>query len=336
MALTLRPMRRFGGRSWCAVQRLVGFRIGVVCMLRRMLLTAGVLGGALALAGAPTNRAPAAAALTFFGWSDQHVTVEGDGQHLIPAIEAMNQLPGTPYPPAIGGVVRRPTFVIGCGDMTEWPSRAARDTYEELIAKRLQFPSYDVLGNHDEGGNRPSSTMSDWIRQRHGSLSYTYEAGGVRFVVLASKYDESRNNPAQPVTEEALAYLRRTFDTVGRQVPVVIAMHLCLDALTNRDAFVDALGVANVVLVLSGHYHKSGANTYRGRSFLQLPSPAPNGEPEVMVVRIEADRLVALPYNYAKREWVLDPRKSLDLPVPSQSQSGGRTNAVPVRRPAER
>ncbi len=36
--------------------------------------------------------------LTFFGWSDQHVQTSGDAKHLVPAIDAMNALPGTKYP----------------------------------------------------------------------------------------------------------------------------------------------------------------------------------------------------------------------------------------------
>jgi hypothetical protein len=94
--------------------------------------------------------------LTFFGWSDQHVATNGNGDHLVPAIDAMNALPGTPYPASIGGNVAKPAFVLGCGDITEWPTQAAKETYERLISKRLKFPSYDVLGNHDEGGKVPS------------------------------------------------------------------------------------------------------------------------------------------------------------------------------------
>jgi hypothetical protein len=42
-------------------------------------------------------------ALTFFGWSDQHVQTDGDGRHLIPAIDAMNKLP----PNSLSGKYRR-------------------------------------------------------------------------------------------------------------------------------------------------------------------------------------------------------------------------------------
>jgi hypothetical protein len=135
--------------------------------------------------------------LTFFGWSDQHVAVNGDGQHLLPAIDAMNSLPGTEFPAEIGGRVAEPAFVLGCGDITEWPTNAAKNTYDELLTRRLKFPSYDLVGNHDEGGKSPSDTIKNWIRARHGSLSYTFDRSGVHFVVLFSRYDESLNNPRQ-------------------------------------------------------------------------------------------------------------------------------------------
>ena len=64
--------------------------------------------------------------LTFFGWSDQHVQTNGDAKHLEPAIEAMNALPGTKFPEAIGGTVERPAFVFGACDITECLTHSAR------------------------------------------------------------------------------------------------------------------------------------------------------------------------------------------------------------------
>ncbi len=83
--------------------------------------------------------------LTFFGWSDQHVAVNGDGQHLLSAIDAMNSLPGTEFPAELGGRVAEPAFVLGCGDITEWPTNAAKNTYDKTLTRRLKFPSYDLV-----------------------------------------------------------------------------------------------------------------------------------------------------------------------------------------------
>jgi hypothetical protein len=255
------------------------------------------------------------AGLTFFGWSDQHVAVNGDGQHLLPAIDAMNSLPGTEFPAEIGGRVAAPAFVLGCGDITEWPTIAAKNTYDELLTRRLKFPSYDLVGNHDEGGQSPSETIKTWIRTRHGSLSYTFDRGGVHFVVLYSRYDESLNNPAQPVSSEAIGFLRKDLAQLAKGLPVVVALHLCFDAITNRDDFVQAFGDANVVLVLGGHYHKAKVDRHRDVNFVQLPSPAPNGSHAVTVIRITSDRLLAIPYQYDTKTWSDGRGKILNVPI---------------------
>ena len=268
--------------------------------------------------------------LTFFGWSDQHVTTKGDGKHLEAAIDAMNALPGTEYPAAVGGKVAAPAFVFGCGDITDWPSTAAKNTYHELITKRLKFPAYDVAGNHDEGGDSPVDTMKKWLTARHGALSYTFEKGGVHFIIVFSMFDETLKNPAQPLTKEALGFVREQIAKVPDGAPVIVATHLCLESMTNRDEFVDALGKANVLMVLSGHYHKGKVQQHRGVTFVQLPSPAPNGEREFTVVRITSDRLNIVPWNYEKKQWVDSERKVLDTRVRGPQPA---TRAVSFRCP---
>ncbi len=273
------------------------------------------------------------AALTFFGWSDQHVQVDGNGDHLVPAIEAMNTLPGRAYPEAIGGTVDKPAFVFGLGDVTEWPSRAAIDTYEQLITKRLKFPTYDIAGNHDIGGLSPVDTVLSWITRRHGALRYTFDKGGVRFIGLFSEYDEKLNNPAQPISKQALQYLRETLAKVPEGKPVVVATHLCFDAITNRDELVDAFGKANVILVLGGHYHKATVHNFRGVNFVQLPSPEPKSAGEFTVIRVTSNRLVAIPFNYRENRWASEKQKILDVQIkgPANSPVEKEESAAPVK-----
>jgi predicted phosphodiesterase len=253
--------------------------------------------------------------LTFFGWSDQHVKTDGDGRHLIPAIDAMNIMPERTYPPSIGGKVDEPDFVIGLGDITEWPTRTARDTYQQLITGRLRFPSYDVAGNHDSGGRVQSPTIHDWLIKRHGSLSYTFNKKGVHFVALYSKYDESLNSPAQPISKDAFKYLLTNLSKVPKDTPIVVVTHLCFESITNKDELIDAFGDANVILVLGGHYHKATVNKYRGINFVQLPSPSPGSSNEFTVIRIDSDRLLAVPFDYEKGKWSTDPKKILNTKI---------------------
>ena len=252
-------------------------------------------------------------ALTFFGWSDQHVKTDGNVSKLLPFVAAMNQMPGTPYPGNIDEDVAEPAFVIGAGDVTEWPTNAAMRGYENLLENNLKWKAYDVLGNHDDGGRAFSPTMLNWSKRRHGGLSYVFEAFGVKFIALWSKFDP-RGKPSQPLSKEALQYLREQLAETTDGQPVVLFTHLCHDAMTNRDELLDAIGGANVVLVLGGHYHYSSVNNYRGLNFVQLPSPKSKFT-EFTVFRITSDRLLAMPYDFLKKQWVAGARKSLDVAI---------------------
>ncbi len=252
-------------------------------------------------------------ALTFFGWSDQHVKTDGNASRLMPFVEAMNVMPGTPFPLKADGKVAEPSFVIGTGDVTEWPTNAAMRGYDEVLNKHLKWKAYDVLGNHDDGGHAFSPTMLNWSRKRHGGLSYVFEAKGVKFIALWSKFDP-RGKPSQPLTKEALDYLRKQLAKTPKEQPVVLFTHLCHDAMTNRDELVEAVGKANVILVLGGHYHYSSVNKYRGLNFVQLPSPK-SKYTEFTILRITTDRLLAMPYDFVKKEWVQGVRKVLDVAI---------------------
>ena len=259
------------------------------------------------------GKAKESTTLTFFGWSDQHVKTDGNVSKLMPFVQAMNTMPGTPFPESLGGKVDAPSFVIGAGDVTEWPTNAAMRAYDGLLKNTLKWKAYDVLGNHDDGGFAFSPTMINWLKKRHGGLSYAFEQAGVKFIALWSKFN-ARGKPFQPLTKEALSYLREQLKATPSGQPVVLFTHLCHDAMTNRDELVEAVGDANVILVLGGHYHYSSVNKYRGLNFVQLPSPKSKFT-EFTVLRISSNRLVAIPYDFVKKEWILGARKSLDISI---------------------
>lgn len=257
--------------------------------------------------------------LTFLGWSDQHVTPAGDGAHLVPAIEAMNKIAGTDYPLAIGGKVAAPAFVFGCGDITEWPTNAAKDAYNQAITKRLKIPAYDIVGNHDEGGKSPSPTIKNWIIARHGALRYAFDKGGVHFLAVYAEYDESLDNPAQPISPQALEFIRTDLAKLAKGQPVIVALHLCLDSITNRDELVKSFGDANILMVLGGHYHKATVGEHRGFRFVQLPSP--QSTTQFTVIRITSDRLLAIPFDHKAGRWIDDPKVRLDTPIKGPARS---------------
>ena len=272
-----------------------------------LLLCLGLL---MSITGFGQEKKPA---LTFFGWSDQHTNTSGDTSRLHPFVDAMNTMAGTAWPKTVGGKVAKPSFVIGAGDITEWPTHAAMKGYDSLLNNRLQFPAYDVLGNHDDGGRAFSPTMINWLKKKHGSLSYTFEKGGVVFIGLWSKFDP-KGKPAQPLTQEALTYLKEQLAKLSKEKPVVIFTHLCHDAMTNRDELVNTIGKSNVIMILGGHYHYSSVNKYSGINFVQLPSPK-SKVTEFTVIRITKDRLIAIPYDFTKKAWASESKKVLDTKI---------------------
>ena len=134
-------------------------------------------------------------------------------------------------------------------------------------------------------------------------------------IAVYSPYDENLNNPAQPLHADALKFLRTELAKRPIDQPTIVATHLCFDAITNRDELVDAIGNANVLAILGGHYHQAKVDRYRGLNFVQLPSPAPNSPDEITVIRITSDRLLAIPFDYKKNAWVMTKGKMLDKAI---------------------
>lgn len=169
--------------------------------------------------------------------------------------------------------------------------------------------------------------MKEWFRRRYGDLGYTFDRGGVHFVCPFSAYDESLGNPAQDITAEALDFIRKNLHRhyspdllpdkwalAPKGTPIVVATHLCFDAMTNRDKFVDALEGANVIMVLGGHYHKAKVTLYRNINFVQLPS-VNSPWPEITVIQITPTHLTAIPYDYSKNQWTDKPAKIFNVEI---------------------
>lgn len=250
--------------------------------------------------------------LTFFVWSDQHVKRDGGADHLRAPIDAMNNLAGTDLPAPLSGKVTEPAFIFGCGDCTDWPSAAARDAFAESIA-RLKYPSFNILGNHDDDAGAPDRLMAKWIAARHGDVSYSFDCGGVHFIGLYSKFD-----PKQHLTLAALSWLKKDLSSLPPHQPVIIASHYCFEAVGNKDELADVFGTANVILYMGGHYHRATHQRYRGYDFIQAPSPTVFSQ--FWVIRVTPDRLLALVYDYKQKKWLQEPRVDVAIAGPASTR----------------
>jgi hypothetical protein len=153
-----------------------------------------------------------------------------------------------------------------------------------------------------------------YIIKRHGALSYTFDKGGVHFVCVYSHFDDKLNNPAQPLTKEAMDFIQKDLALQPKGTPCVVATHLCYAAMTNRDDVIKAFGGANVIAVLGGHYEEAMVDQYKGINFVQLPGPRGKIR-QITAIRITSDRIVAIPYDWQKKEWITNPRLVLNAKI---------------------
>lgn len=213
--------------------------------------------------------------LTFFVSSDMHYGYRmwGDNEELNKkAIDDMNRLPGTRYPPNVGGVVDKPVGVIvpgdltGSGDFFNWHGYLIRDgfkhDYKHDGTGRINYPVYEGYGNHDVNDEGKRQTVLDGIKKRNKSrvhkvtvdkksgLHYTFVWGGVRFFNLniypgaddyppQSHYDDpSRDiNPKDKVTYNSLQFLQNQLQKLkDPEQPIVIYFHY---DFTSRDRWWD-------------------------------------------------------------------------------------------------
>lgn len=215
---------------------------------------------------AQTPAAKTARDITFLHISDLHYGVKNFDRPLLQhTIDAMNALPGLPYPTALGGNVGKVSGVILTGDLTndgmasEFPDFAAD---WGLTGKdgRLKFPLYEGAGNHD---GAPSCTKNPdlgavrrliiqrnnnrvgWVNKSPNGLHYSWDWQDVHFVCLneSAGVENDKRYPGNPAynrkkqdycnpPEMSLQFLEQDLaakvGTSGR--PVVLAQHFGFDA----------------------------------------------------------------------------------------------------------
>lgn len=292
--------------------------------------------GTLPAAAGPTD-------LTFFLTGDTHYGLDlwANNEPANKAtIDAMNRLPGTPYPAALGGVVGVPSGVLVAGDLTDTPEYVNffglhipglidRDGFDDDYAVdgsgRLRYPVYEGYGNHDVDNTTHSYTL-DGLRARNlvrpgithlssNGLNYSWDWQGVHFVNL-NIYPGTNDRAG-----DSLGFLQEDLrDFVGgSDRPVVLMHHFGFDGFSlgwwsdaERQAYADAIDGYNVVGIFHGHMHSAAAYQWQGYDVFD-GSPANAGN--FLVVRLNGDQMDVAGRN--SDNWVFTFRKTIRIPEPS-------------------
>jgi cytolysin (calcineurin-like family phosphatase) len=238
--------------------------------------------------------------ITFFVAGDSHFGAPGMEALNRAIVEQMNALPGTEYPPAIGGQVETPRGVLFMGDMTD----SSQETQWRQFARayghtgkdgQLRFPVYEALGNHDIIGDSP---VARHVKRRHGSLTYSWDWSDLHLICLDT-YPDARTR----------AWLVKDLAKVGRQRPLLIFFHYAIEGPysdfwpeADKQALAQSLDGYNVLAIFHGHFHHVGRYEWRGHTVF-LPGSPRHSSHEFLVARLSADTLSIASWDFDNRRW---------------------------------
>lgn len=257
-------------------------------LVRTALVTGAMAAGVKRLGAQGTSTPAGEPALRVLFVTDAHLMVN-DGlrseQGLIACLKAVGDL----RPP--------PDFILFGGDLTHESPDLDFPAAEQLLERFLtvwkahtDLPTFFTFGNHDLAGTKNQAVNREdprfgkgLFRLRLGleRLSYAFEKGGWRFVVLDDVIPEPNGSYVGEFAEQELSFLRGELEA-NRQAPTVVCTHIpavsvlpslnvsgsvkeagaqvetpaSLVASNARDlhrVVVDSK--ANVKLVLAGHLH---------------------------------------------------------------------------------
>ena len=204
---------------------------------RREVLISGAAFGGVALLPewlrAPEN-------LTFAYYSDTHVSINRNVKECTALIREMRR-------------TINPAFAINGGDVTDYGWKKEYDEYKAVLAA-ASWKTHHVPGNHDV---RWSPLGVKLFNDRLGKEFETFEAGGVTFFLLDTTVPLSHWGS---ITKQQIDWLRAGLKNVGREKPVILAMHhwpgrpgeLMVD---NEMELLKVIEAYNIKLILTGHGH---------------------------------------------------------------------------------
>jgi cytolysin (calcineurin-like family phosphatase) len=265
--------------------------------LRRLgALLAILLVGALALplepAGLPV--------VTFFVASDSHFGAGGMLELNRFLVERLNELPGTEYPPVIGGRVDEPRGLLFLGDMTDNGHLEEFAEFEQVYGRTgrdglLRFPVFEAIGNHDVNTTSP---IKPRVVARHGGVHYSFDWDDLHMVCL-DMYPDART----------LAFLVRDLARVGKQRPVILFFHYSLEGPYSdswepeeKAAFGKALEGYNVLAIFHGHEHRMGHYSWQGHPVFRPGSPRHRSH-HFLAVRVDGRQMAVAARNFDDRKW---------------------------------
>ena len=222
---------------------------------------------------------------SFVFMTDIHAQPERNGtEALLLAIDTVNQL--------------NPDFVITGGDNVTDASaqsyKRASSLYSLFIEtmKSLHMPYHTTIGNHDycqrgkDEGPLKVEQRKDIYKAHFGRRYYSFEHKNWYFIVLDSiMFGQGEYYYYGGIDPEQMAWLRNVLDSIGKERPVVVSLHVPLLSIDyqirengatpravirrkNAQEILKLFEQYNVKLVLQGHLHLYEDILYKGIHYI--------------------------------------------------------------------
>jgi len=294
----------------------------------------------------PFEHADRDRSVTFLVVADTHYGLDqwADNEALNKAaIDRMNAIPGTSYPPdAGGGYVDLPRGVLVAGDLTDTGEKSNwygywffghRDGFINDYALdgqgRIDYQVYEGYGNHDIHSPATGEVLSG-IKERNtqrrdltglsvNGLHYSWDWNQVHFVNL-------NIYPGGPGdAEDSLTFLIQDLAShVGTsQRPVVIYHHYGLDpsgqswwTQAERQAYYAVIEDYNVLGIFNGHNHNTSHRIWKGIDTYNVGRAK---DQTFLVVNITANKMVVVERDHDDwgKVWVKKWKKKA-VPLPAR------------------
>jgi Calcineurin-like phosphoesterase len=258
------------------------------------------LGLVIPLLSAPVESADRPT-ITFIVASDSHFGARGMYELNREVVKQMNELPGTDYPPEVGGRVDRPRGVIFTGDTTDNGHLEEFAQFEEVYGLTgqdglLGFPIFEAIGNHDVNSSSP---IKERVRQRHGAIHYSFDWDDLHFVCLDMYPDVTTRR-----------WLAEDLRLVPRGRPIIPFFHYSLEGhysdfweQADKEAFAKEIEGRNVPVIFHGHEHGMGHYLWKGFPVFRPGAPRHSSH-SFLVVRVTAREMAVVAWDFDNRRWL--------------------------------
>jgi len=144
-------------------------------------------------------------------------------------------------------------FGISLGDIVEDRLDLLDDINE--ITGRIGVPWHYVMGNHDMNKDSATDALADETFERvYGPPYYSFTYGQMHVIVLDSVYREGEEFHGE-LGERQLAFIRNDLAHVPDDYLVVLAMHIPVVGLSDREALYAIVQERSHVFMVAAHWH---------------------------------------------------------------------------------